>query len=91
MSTKSTSTQYGSVAIAIHWSSATAVVLALAAGLVLAHSAVVPVPLLLAHIALGLTVFASSGGGSPTSIRRRRTISRAGNTSPPGPCTRCFT
>ena len=58
MSTKSTSTQYGSVAIAIHWSSATAVVLALAAGLVLAHSAVVPVPLLLAHIALGLTVFA---------------------------------
>jgi cytochrome b561 len=58
MSAKSTSTQYGSVAIAIHWSSATAVVLTLAAGLVLANSAVIPVPLLIAHIALGLTVFA---------------------------------
>jgi cytochrome b561 len=58
MSTKSTSTQYGSVAIAIHWSSATAVVMALAAGLVLANSAVVHVPLLIAHITLGLMVFA---------------------------------
>lgn len=57
MSSKSTSTRYGSVAIAIHWSSATAVVLAFIAGLVLANSEVVPVPLLVAHIVLGLTVF----------------------------------
>jgi cytochrome b561 len=58
MSGKSTSTQYGSVAIAIHWSSAAAVVLAFIAGLALANAEVVPVPLLLAHIMLGLTVFA---------------------------------
>jgi cytochrome b561 len=58
MSSKSTSTQYGSVAIAIHWSSAAAVVFAFVAGLVLANSEVVPVPLLIAHIILGLTVFA---------------------------------
>lgn len=58
MSIRSTSTQYGSVAIAIHWSSAMAVVLAFAAGLVMANSAVVPAPLLVAHITLGLSVFA---------------------------------
>lgn len=58
MSIKSTPTRYGSVAIAIHWSSATAVVLAFAAGLVLANSDPVPAPLLIAHIVLGLTVFA---------------------------------
>jgi len=58
MSSKSTSTQYGSVAIAIHWSSATAVILAFIAGLVLANSATVPAPLLVAHIVLGLLVFA---------------------------------
>jgi cytochrome b561 len=58
MSTKSTATQYGSVAIALHWSSAMAVVLAFIAGLALANVAVVPVPLLLAHIMLGLIVFA---------------------------------
>jgi cytochrome b561 len=58
MSTKSTATQYGSVAIALHWSSAMAVALAFIAGLALANVAVVPVPLLLAHIVLGLIVFA---------------------------------
>ena len=58
MSMKSTSTQYGSVAIAIHWTSVVAVVLAFAAGLVMANSEPVPVPLLVAHIVLGLSVFA---------------------------------
>ena len=58
MTSKSTSTQYGSVAIAIHWSSATAVILAFIAGLVMANSPVIPVPLLVAHITLGLLVFA---------------------------------
>jgi cytochrome b561 len=50
MGLKSTSTQYGSVAIAIHWTSAIAVVLTFIAGLVLANAAPVPVPLLVAHI-----------------------------------------
>ncbi len=58
MSMKSTSTRYGSVAIAIHWTSAAAVVLAFAAGLVMANSEAIPVPLLIAHIVLGLSVFA---------------------------------
>lgn len=58
MGRKSTATQYGSVAIAVHWASATAVVLAFLAGLVLANSAVVPAPLLIAHIVLGVTVIA---------------------------------
>jgi cytochrome b561 len=58
MGLKSTSTQYGSVAIAIHWLSALAVVLAFVAGLVLANSEPVPAPLLVAHIVLGLSVFA---------------------------------
>jgi cytochrome b561 len=58
MSAKSTSTQYGSVAIAIHWTSAAAVGLAFAAGLVLANSNPIPTPLLIAHIVLGLSVFA---------------------------------
>ena len=39
MSTKSTSTQYGSVAILIHWTSALAVILAFAAGFVAANVA----------------------------------------------------
>lgn len=58
MSSKSTATRYGTVAIAIHWASALAVVLAFAAGLVLASSEPVPATLLVAHIVLGLTVFA---------------------------------
>jgi cytochrome b561 len=58
MGLKSTSTQYGSVAIAIHWTSAIAVVLTFIAGLVLANADPVPVPLLVAHIVLGLSVFA---------------------------------
>jgi cytochrome b561 len=58
MSSKSTSTQYGSVAIAIHWSSATAVILAFIAGTVMANSPLIPTPLLIAHIVLGLLVFA---------------------------------
>ena len=58
MSIKSTSTQYGSVAIAIHWTSAIAVVLTFVAGLVLANAEPVPVALLVAHIVLGLSVFA---------------------------------
>ena len=57
MSLKSTSTRYGSVAIAIHWMSAIGVVLAFVAGLVMANSQSVAVPLLVAHIALGLSVF----------------------------------
>jgi cytochrome b561 len=57
MSKKSTPTRYGSVAIAIHWSSALAVVLTFVAGIVLAQSETIPTTLLVAHIALGLTVF----------------------------------
>lgn len=57
MSLKSTSTQYGSVAVAIHWTSALAVVLAFAAGLAAANTQPLPVPLLVVHIALGLSVF----------------------------------
>jgi len=60
MSTKSTPTRYGSVAIAIHWSSAIAVILAFAAGFVVANVAppAQQTPILLAHITLGLIVFA---------------------------------
>ena len=60
MSLKSTSTQYGSVAIAIHWASALAVILAWAAGFVVADllPAGQGAPALLAHITLGLIVFA---------------------------------
>jgi cytochrome b561 len=57
---KSTSSQYGRVAIAIHWSSAAAVILAWLAGFAVAN-AVPPTAggaLLLAHVALGLIVFA---------------------------------
>jgi cytochrome b561 len=57
MSLKSTPTRYGSVAIAIHWSSALAVILTFAAGLVMANSAPVPPALLVAHIVLGSLVF----------------------------------
>jgi cytochrome b561 len=58
MSLKSTSTHYGRVAIAIHWTSAVAVVLAFAAGLASANTQPLPAPLLVAHLALGLSVFA---------------------------------
>src|SRR6476646_11413509 len=60
MSLKSTSTQYGSVAIAIHWASALAVILTFIAGFVVAET--LPpgqgAPILLVHIGLGLIVFA---------------------------------
>jgi cytochrome b561 len=58
MSRKSTSTRYGSVAVAIHWTSAAAIVLAFAAGWVVANVAA-PAgqpPILIAHIALGTCV-----------------------------------
>ena len=59
MSTKSTSTQYGSVAIAIHWASALAVILAFAAGFSVANLAPPDRqgPILIVHITLGLIVF----------------------------------
>jgi cytochrome b561 len=57
MSLKSTPTRYGSVAIAIHWGSALAVILTFAAGFVMAQSPTVPPALLLIHIALGSLVF----------------------------------
>lgn len=56
MSLKSSSTRYGSVAIAIHWLSALAVVLAFAAGFTLANVGVSP-GVLIAHIVLGNLVF----------------------------------
>ena len=60
MSLKSTSTQCGSMAIAIHWASALAVILTLIAGFVVAET--LPpgqgATILLAHITLGLIVFA---------------------------------
>ena len=52
MPTKSTATRYGSVAIAIHWTSALAVILALAAGIAMVRVGVSP-GLLVAHIVLG--------------------------------------
>lgn len=60
MSTKSTATRYGSVAILIHWSSALAVILAFTAGFVVANFAPPDRqgPILIAHITLGLMVFA---------------------------------
>lgn len=58
MSLKSSSTRYGSVAIAIHWTSAVAVILAFAAGFFADKADPVPVPLMTAHIVLGLSVFA---------------------------------
>jgi cytochrome b561 len=58
MSLKSTPDRYGSVAIAIHWLSALAVVMAFAGGLVLANSAEGSVPILVAHMVLGLSAFA---------------------------------
>src|SRR4051812_41821238 len=58
MSTKSTATRYGSVAIAIHWSSALAVILTFAAGFTVADLAPPEqqAPILLAHITLGSIV-----------------------------------
>ncbi len=60
MQTKSTSTQYGRMAVIIHWSSALAVILAFAAGFVVANLAPAAQqgPILIAHITLGLIVFA---------------------------------
>lgn len=60
MALKSTSSQYGQIAIVIHWSSAVAVILTWLAGFAVAN-AVPPAQggaLLLAHITLGLIVFA---------------------------------
>lgn len=48
--------RYGSVAIAIHWTSALAVILAFAAGLAMANAGASP-GLLIAHIVLGDLVF----------------------------------
>jgi cytochrome b561 len=56
MSLKSSSTRYGSMAIAIHWTSALAVILALAAGIAMVRVGVSP-GLLTAHIVLGNLVF----------------------------------
>jgi cytochrome b561 len=58
MSTKSTPTRYGSVAIAFHWTSAAAILLAFAAGWVVAN-VVEPErqpPILAAHVVLGISV-----------------------------------
>ena len=60
MSLKSTPNRYGRVAVAIHWSSAVAIILTWIAGFVVAEVAppVQQAPILIAHITLGLTVFA---------------------------------
>ena len=60
MAVKSTSNRYGSVAIAIHWASAVAVILTFGAGFVVAESlpAGQGAPILVVHIVLGLIVFA---------------------------------
>jgi cytochrome b561 len=58
MSTKSTPARYGTVAIAFHWSSALGAILALASGLTMANMVAVPPVLLVAHITLGVVVFA---------------------------------
>ena len=60
MGAKSTATQYGSVAILIHWASALAVILAFAAGFVVANvaSPAQQGPIFIAHITLGSIVFA---------------------------------
>ena len=58
MNTRSTPARYGNVAIAIHWSSALAVILAFLAGRAAANAEIVPPALLATHVALGLTVFA---------------------------------
>lgn len=58
MSLKSTSSHYGSVAIAIHWTSAAAILFAFAAGLTAANigDQTRTGPILLAHISIGLLV-----------------------------------
>jgi cytochrome b561 len=60
MSAKSTSSRYGSVAIAIHWTSAVAVVLTFTGGFIAAHIASPEYQprILVGHITLGLMVFA---------------------------------
>jgi cytochrome b561 len=59
MSLKSTSTHYGSVAIAIHWTSALAVILTFVAGFTVANVAppAEQAPILIVHIVLGTIVF----------------------------------
>ena len=59
MAVKSTSTHYGSVAIAIHWLSALAVILTFVAGFVVANVAppAEQPPILIVHIVLGSIVF----------------------------------
>jgi cytochrome b561 len=59
MAVKSTSTHYGSVAIAIHWLSALAVILTFVAGFVVANIAppAQQAPILVTHIVLGSIVF----------------------------------
>ena len=59
MGAKSTSTRYGSVAIAIHWMSALAVILTFIAGFVVANVAppAQQAPILVVHIVLGSLVF----------------------------------
>lgn len=60
MSLRSTPTQYGRVAVTMHWSSAIAVILTWSAGFVVAEIAppAQQAPILVAHITLGLIVFA---------------------------------
>lgn len=58
MSTRSTPARYGTVAVAFHWSSALGAIVALASGLTMANMAAVPPVLLIAHITLGVLVFA---------------------------------
>lgn len=59
MSLRSSPTRYGAIAIAIHWSSAMAVILTWLAGFAVANlePAGSGAPVLVAHIALGLIVF----------------------------------
>jgi len=57
MSLKSTADRYGRMGIALHWTSAAALVLAFAAGLAATNApAAGAAPILLAHIGLGLVV-----------------------------------
>ena len=60
MSAKSTASHYGSVAIAIHWTSAAAVILAFVLGWIAADVVAAPPPpgLLIVHVAAGILVLA---------------------------------
>jgi cytochrome b561 len=57
MGLKSTPDRYGSVAIAFHWASAAAIILAFAAGLAAASAEPAPLVPFVAHIILGSTAF----------------------------------